>query len=248
MTTTNQAIAIECFSNMLAAAESYHETGSMPDQLQRYGICDNISEFTEGRYVDMVAAVKDNLIRRTPSYSGCYHYPVPADSNDPCDAESAFDNSANKWAGDYGLRRMQQLRELIELCNTKWDEALTGRLSPAKRLGIKVGDFMQDRNGVLFELTCDDGSSNPAFMRLGDTGSNYKDIDKLFPVKDQSNLTGKPRSVKSLVKEADKINAKIAKIEEQMGKLNEQVRELTAQRSNVDVALRVQHKVQRLTK
>jgi hypothetical protein len=248
MTTTNQAIAIECFSNMLAAAESYHETGSMPYQLQRYGICDNISNFAKERTSDMVATVKDNLIRRTPSYSGCYHYPVPADSNDPCDAEGAFDNSDNKWAGAYGLRRMQQLRELIVLCNTEWDEELTTRLSPARRLGIKVGDFMQDRHGNLFELTRDDGSSNPAFMRLGSTESHYKDIDKLFPVKDQSNLTGKPRSVKSLVKEADKINAKIAKIEEQMGKLNEQVRELTAQRSNVDVALRVQHKVQRLTK
>jgi hypothetical protein len=149
-------------------------------------------------------------------------------------------------AGAYGLRRMQQLRELIELCKTDWDEELTTHLSPAKRLGIKAGDFMQDRHGNLFELTQDDGSHNPVFMRLGSTESHYKNIDKLYPVKDKSNLAGKPRSVKSLVKEADKISAQIAKIEAKIAALNEQSRALIVQRSNVDVTLRIQHKVKRI--
>lgn len=158
-----QERAIECFSHMHAAAVNYRETKEPGMIRPGAGICDNIERFTN--HDDEMVYVKDNLIRTLPSYSGAWHYPVKnTDAHD--NAERAWDYTENKWLGDYGANRLEQLGELVEAIKTRWDDNLIIRQSPAYQRGIKVGDIVWHRErNELITFETDDFSADPYFTR-----------------------------------------------------------------------------------
>lgn len=163
VTTVWQQRAIECFSNMHAAAVSYRATKDPGNLRPAAGICDNIERFTSND--DEMVYVKDNLIRTLPSYSGAWHYPVKHTASHES-AERAWDYTENKWLGDYGANRLEQLGELVEAIKTRWDDNLIIRQSPAYQRGIKVGDIVWHRErNELITFETDDFSADPYFTR-----------------------------------------------------------------------------------
>jgi len=137
-----QKRAIDCFQKMHDDAVIYHNGGTTGGLRVASGICDNITRYTD--FDDSMSRVKDNLIRTLPSYSGEYHYPVKGTDEYPS-AERAWDNIHDKWMGEYGASRLVQLGELIEAIKTRWDENLITALSPAQRMGLKIGDLVWHR-------------------------------------------------------------------------------------------------------
>lgn len=79
MSNVHQQHAISTFSTMLSRAIAYRETQEYDSDLfhPKYGICDNICKCSpDDACDDTMQLIKDNVIRRLPSYSGNYHYPV----------------------------------------------------------------------------------------------------------------------------------------------------------------------------
>lgn len=236
-----QRRAVDCFETMYVAADKYRRTGERGSLRYEYGICDNITRFTD--YDDEMTNVKDNLIRSLPSYSGSYHYPVKP-TEDHSSAERAWDYSGNKWEGGYGKNRLDQLGELVEaLKSERWDDELIGKQTPATRLGLKIGDIVwhRDRNELLTFHT-DDGSQDPYFTRPdGDRMSTHLDnIERDIA----GVLTGEPIEVligraKSIIAQREALRLQVVGLEQQMNQLLKDV-------GSIDVELAHTHGVKRI--
>ena len=236
-----QRRAVECFETMYVAADKYRRTGERGSLRYEYGICDNITRFTD--YDDEMTNVKDNLIRSLPSYSGSYHYPVKP-TEDHSSAERAWDHSGNKWQGGYGKNRLDQLGELVEaLKSERWDDELIGKQTPATRLGLKIGDIVwhRDRNELLTFHT-DDGSQDPYFTRPdGDRMSTHLDnIERNI----KQFMTGD--DIATLVQRAKDIDKQRKAIADQIEELEKQARELLKGIGRVDIELAHVHGVKRI--
>lgn len=233
-TPSHKDVAIRELTKLRDAAVEYRSTGVRKDGFEpTYGICSNIEEMCKPYRV--ITNVKNNLICRTPSFSGSYHYPVPG-------GEGAWDRYENKWQGDYGAARLQQLEELLALVHNEWDDKLIKTMSPAERNGFVLGQmYMEVSTGFVWEFTRDDDSANPEFYCPSTSERKYKDLSTMMPVKDT-----KKRTVGSLTKAATRILAKQAKIKAQIEKLQAAVRGLDVELKAVDSALATQHKVKRI--
>lgn len=236
-----QRRAVDCFETMYVAADKYRRTGERGSLRYEYGICDNITRFTD--YDDEMTNVKDNLIRSLPSYSGSYHYPVKP-TEDHSSAERAWDHSGNKWQGGYGKNRLDQLGELVEaLKSERWDDELIGKQTPATRLGLKIGDIVwhRDRNELLTFHT-DDGSQDPYFTRPdGDRMSTHLDnIERNI----KQFMTGD--DIATLVQRAKDIDKQRKAIADQIEELEKQARELLKGIGRVDIELAHVHGVKRI--
>lgn len=235
---TNKAQVLECFQEMLAAAVHYRQHNEKGNLYPEYGICDNIPTFA-GQHVDACTNVKENLIRKTASYSGTYHYPVKGVNGQ--DAGSSFAHHDDKWLGDYGFNRVLQLTELCELIEKEWDDGLMKRLTPCLRMGYKVGDLFMHSDGSQWELIEDDGSAQPYFRRLENNGKRFiclNDVTKMPPEK--------RKTVKAYVKKGNKLEKQILDIEGMILQLQEQRSALASELARNDRALEVNHSVQRV--
>lgn len=255
MYTTLQKQALDCFTTMHTRAVASRNGESMSDSLfyTGYGICDNIGRCKpQGADVDTLSTIKDNLIRRTPSYSGNYHYPVscPNSPNDIDAADSAWGNHNNKWQGAYGANRLKQLEELIELVKTVWDDSLGKDQTPAFRVGLIEGvSIVQWRRepDQMYRFVCDDRSSDPYFERLD--GGDRRSIDlRYITILPMPSVENDSRSVAEFLEaikaEQDQAKAITAQIEA----LKKALSQTSTQIAMLDYGLRTVHKVQRLDK
>lgn len=253
--TTLQKQALDCFVTMYNRAEQVRNGDSISDSLfyVGYGICDNIGRTKPtGASTDTLSTVKDNLIRRTPSYSGNYHYPVscPDNPGDIDAADSAWGNHNNKWTGAYGANRLKQLAELIELVKTVWDDKLGQDQTPAARVGLIEGvSIVQWRRDLehMYRFVADDRSSDPYFERLD--GGDRRSIDlRYITILPMPSVENDSRSVAEFLEaikaEQDQAKAITAQIEA----LKKALSDTSTAIAMLDYGLRTVHKVQRLDK
>lgn len=246
--TVNQRNAVKTFTTMLERAKLYRENGTRESFDPESGICDNISNCRpNGAGYDEMYRVKDNVIRIVPSYSGNYHYPVKHPHGG--DAESAWDDSSNKWSGDYGAQRIIQLEELIEHIKTKWNENLVTNMTPAMQRGIVLMETVCQHvtNGTLWVMQYDDDSSSPYFIPLGNTGREGRTDIRLKDLKILSVSDSKKRSVRSFVNQAKRIEEKRERLEKQIAKLTADMESLRGELALNDYNLSQQHGVKRIT-
>lgn len=238
-----QRMAFNTFQKMYDEVVKHRRGDSSRLNLD-YGICDNIERFAldaNASYQQM-AEVKENLIRTTASWSGDYTYPVKCPNGGS--PSSAFSSSRNKWSGDYGLNRMLQLGEMIEIIKSeKWDDNLVKRLSPAQRNGIALGDVVRwtTDNNSLWVLRYDDQSSSPSFHRLGDE-SYTRDIS----IVDVRKVDNTPKDVSTFLAEIAVKVAEVESLEQQLAKLQAQLKEAKGEVEVLDAGLAIQHKVKRI--
>lgn len=243
-----QQLAINTFQGMYDAAVK-HRNGEPSNLHKDYGICDNIERFSELASANsyQMVELKENLIRLTDIYSGNYNYPVPA--ADGGDAGNAFSNVHNKWEGAYGLNRLTQLGQLIEIIKSdKWNDELIKRKTPAVRNGLEVGDLIQyTRRGdnSLWVFRRDDDSTSPSFHKLGNP-DDYTDLDLTYVVKVDRNKVLVQRPVAEFLSViAEKVQQK-ADIERQIAELQKQLKENQTEIAILDFGLADQHKVKRI--
>lgn len=241
-----QQKAINTFQAMYDDAVAYRE-GRDTRLNGDYGICDNIDRYASraGSYEGQMSEVKENLIRQTASYSGNYTYPVPCP--DGGDASNAFSRHSNKWRGAYGLNRLVQLEQLVELIKTKWDDSMVNRKTPAFRNGLKVGYIVRHtrRENTLWVFRRDDESMAPSFHKLGDK-DDYVDIDLNYVVKVDKDEISKPRAVSEFLSELEAQAKKKADIERQIAELQKALTGVQTDIAMLDYGLADQHKVKRL--
>lgn len=243
--TASQTLAINTFQAMYNAAVA-HRNGEPSDLNTDHGICDNIPHFAESGGADRreMAEVKENLIRTTPSFSGEYTYPVKGVNG--YSPSSSFDIYSDKWAGEYGLNRLNQLGEMITLIKSdKWDDIFTVRQTPAIRNGLRVGDVVTyTTEGKLWVFRDDDGSTNPSFHRIDNPDAyNYLNLSDVVKV-DKDQL--KERTVSEFITViAEKIEEK-ALIEKMIEELQKQLTGINGDVSILDHSLATQHKVKRI--
>ena len=242
-----QQKAINTFQGMYDAAVAHRE-GRESRLNGDYGICDNIDRFASlaGSYESQMSEVKENLIRQTAMYSGNYTYPVPCP--DGGDASSAFSRHSNKWRGDYGLNRLVQLEQLIELIKTKWDDTLVNRKTPAFRNGLKVGDvvrYTRRDTPSFWVFRRDDESMSPSFHKLTDK-DDYTDIDLNYIVKVDKDEICKPRAVSEFLSELEVQASKKVDIERKIAELQKQLTDVQTDIAMLDYGLADQHKVKRI--
>lgn len=234
---TKQQAVLRDLNAIREAAEKYRETGERIGTFRpTWGICDNIAEVgTFGK----TATVKDNLICRTPSFSGEHHYPVPGPEG--CDASTAWDRYDEKWTGEYGDNRLKQLNELIHLVETEWHDNLISRRTPAERLGFVIGQpYVYKTDGSIWVFVRDDDSSDPMFRNTVTGEERWRPLSEMKP-------KPKPvkRSVKAFIRLAEKAEAKKAVAQAKLKELRQQIQELDAEIALLDEGLREQHKVKR---
>lgn len=251
-----QQQALATFTTMLQRAIAYRANPQENDQstfYTGYGICDNISRcMPDSAREERMSLVKDNIIRRLPSYSGNYHYPVKHPNPKPNVTQSqagdmAWSEFSNKWEGAYGAERLQQLMELVDVIRDKWDNKYGERMTPATRVGIipNVTIVRHVDNGDLYTLVSDDDSTDPYFLQVGKNMDQRRSIDlrnvEILPMQE----VGK-RSVKSFINQIKKAAEKRAKLEAQIAELNKQRQLLISQEAVLDYHLGEQHSVKRL--
>ncbi len=251
---TARLVAIEAFSQMLTDAEHGRITGEYRRPFRtNCGICDNISDYVFKvvgdanpychTYHRWINEVKNNLIRRTASWSGDWHYPVPG--VDGKNAEHCWDYSENKWADAYGANRVVQLKELITLVqdDAVWAERLCDEQSAADVLGFKVGSiYMHKQTNKLWKFERDDGSRNPYFRSVANGESDCLYLTDLVAVGD----TFGERSVPEFLADAAAKAAEISEIEQQIKALKSKLKIAQGSLVMLDMALAEQHKVRRL--
>lgn len=245
--TALQQTAINVFQSMYDAAVAYRngETSRLnPD----YGICDNIDRFAtmHGSRESPMSEVKENLIRQTEIYSGNYTYPVPCP--DGGDASAAFSRHGNKWNGPYGLNRLLQLGQLIELIKSdKWVDSMVQRKTPAFRNGLTVGDLVVSSRGIeptFWVFRRDDESMSPSFHKVGDE-NDYTDIDLNYIKKVDKGLV-KERTVAEFLGELEGKAAEKSDIACQIAELQAQLVKVQGDIALLDFSLASQHKVKRI--
>lgn len=240
-----QKLALEILNKILLSAEHYRETGGIINKFHRNdGICYNI-ESMAAHHTHQLLNVKDNLIRQTPSYSGNYHYPV-ANPDGGC-AERCWNDNNCKWDGAYGALRIQQLKELIHLVETQWEPGLIEPRSPARRIGLKVGDtVLRHTDGQILRFVRDDDSSNPAFAFLGkgDHDSFWEHVNNVRKI--VLSEEDRAKSVSQYVDEADTHLAKQKEIREAIAALEKALQDVNASLHLVDYKLAEVHRVRRL--
>ena len=254
---TVQSQALATFNTMRNRAIAHRNGESQSDSLfyTGYGICDNISRCTsDNASSDVMALIKDNVIRRLPSYSGNYHYPVnhPKGSSTQKERSQAADNAwsefNNKWGGEYGALRLAQLEELIEHIENKWDDSLAKEMTPATRVGLVVGvSLVEYRDGTIWRFVRDDNSSDPYFEPVADSG-NQRCLDLRYITILQMEEDTKKRSVAQFLKEIARQAAKRDKLQAQIAELQKQAAEASQRIAMLDYGLGNAHKVQRMGK
>lgn len=248
--TALQALAIKTFETMYEHAVAHREGGES-HLIGTYGICDNISRFSDmasANYSQM-AEVKENLIRTTASYSGDYTYPVKGVNGR--DASNSFSFFDNKWQGEYGLNRLNQLGELVDILKSdKWSDDLVNRQTPAKRHGLKVGDIVKYTHPGRYENTLwvlreDDASRNPSFYRLSDK-DDWTDLSLEYIVKAGEELV-KARSVSEFLSELEAQTKVKEDLDRQIAELTKQLQNVVSGIALLDYGLADQHKVKRIS-
>lgn len=242
-----QQKAINTFQAMYDDAVAYRE-GRDTRLNGDYGICDNIDRYASraGSYESQMSEVKENLIRQTAIYSGNYTYPVPCPEGG--DASTAFSRNSNKWCGDYGLNRLTQLGQLIELIKTQWDDSMVNRKTPAFRNGLVVGDvvrYTRRDEPSFWVFRRDDESMSPSFHKLTDK-DDYTDIDLNYIVKVDKDEICKPRAVSEFLSELEEQAKKKADIERQISELQKALNGVKTDIAMLDYGLADQHKVKRI--
>jgi hypothetical protein len=242
-----QQKAINTFQAMYDDAVAYRE-GRDTRLNGDYGICDNIDRYASraNSYESQMSEVKENLIRQTAMYSGNYTYPVPCPEGG--DASTAFSRNSNKWRGTYGLNRLVQLEQLIELIKTKWDDSMVNRKTPAFRNGLKVGDvvrYTRRDEPSFWVFRRDDESMSPSFHKLTDK-DDYTDIDLNYIVKVDKDEICKPRAVSEFLSELEAQAKKRADIERQIAELQKALKNVQTDIAMLDYGLADQHKVKRI--
>lgn len=256
MSVNYQQMAIETFTRLIERATAYRASGSQDTEKFscRHGICDNIylsmdpETRDRGGNHDKMLLVKDNLIRKVPSFSGAYHYPVKNPNPQPFQsaaaaAEDAWDSSSNKWEGDYGAERLIQAKELLDMVTNKWDDSFVKRMTPAQRVGIVDGVIVQHVDtGVYYTISSDDDTSDPYFREFGeDSGRTCISLSDLKIVK----MDDIPkRSAASLINELNRRVKARKKIEAKLQALQDQIKQMKFDQAGVELALRQQHNVQ----
>lgn len=250
--TDSQQTAINVFQAMYDAAVAYRNgaTDGLAVKLNPdYGICDNIDRFANanGSHETPMSEVKENLIRQTEIYSGNYTYPVPCP--DGGDASNAFSRHGNKWNGPYGLNRLLQLGQLIELIKSgKWDDSMVRRKTPAFRNGLTVGDMVMytRRTDVTYWiLRHDDESTSPSFHRVGDP-TDYSNLDLSY-IRKVDNSVKEERSVSQFLEELKAKQEEQDNIARQIAELQAALTENKSAIALLDFGLAEQHKVKRIS-
>lgn len=248
--TTLQKNAVDVFTMMHTEAVK-HRAGERSRLNASYGICDNIERFVDsvtGASNRQMTEVKENLIRQTAIYSGSYTYPVPCP--DGAEANRAFDRNSDKWVGAYGLNRLTQLEQMIELIKTKWDDSLVNRLTPAVRNGLAVGDVVvftregSRNHGSLFVLRYDDESTSPSFHKIGEP-TDYEDIDLSY-IRKIDNALIVSQSVSEFLAQLEQKAAEEASLKAQIAELQSKLKNVTVEMAVLDYGLATQHKVKRI--
>jgi hypothetical protein len=246
--TALQTLAVNTFQGMYDAAVAYREERS--SRLNGdYGICDNIDRFADmnGANSSQMSEVKENLIRTTASYSGNYTYPVPCPEGG--DASSAFSRASNKWKGAYGLNRLVQLGQMLEIIKSdKWHDGLVKRQTPAQRNGLTVGDivrYTRRSESTFWVLRRDDESMSPSFHKLLDK-DDYTDLDLNYIVKVDKETLYKERPVSEFLEAISVQMALQADLDAQILELQKQRSETANQVAMLDLGLAEQHKVKRI--
>lgn len=247
-----QKVAINTFQAMYEAAAAYRRGEPSPNGCSLngdYGICDNIDRFARasGSSESPMSEVKENFIRQTEIYSGNYTYPVPCP--DGGDASSAFSRHSNKWNGPYGLNRLIQLGQLIELIKSdKWDDSMVRRKTPAFRNGLTVGDivvYTRRTEHTYWVLRHDDESMSPSFHKIGDK-DDYTDLDLNYIKKVNKADTGE-KTVSEFLEELKVKQEEQKEIEKQMAALQALLAANKSAIALLDFGLADQHKVKRLS-
>lgn len=263
MISKHQADAIATFTTMRDRAEEYMLTGVAPSKREFHhgrGICDNIVKATAPHVSDShMINVKNNVIRRLPSFSGAYHYPVKGpecidgDADDMVtEAEISWDNSSDKWAGEYGALRLAQLDELIEYIRTDWSDDLIGEMTSAEQYGMTIGTMVMDkRDGSLWKLHRDDGSREPYFRPADnkdddENGVKYMSLQNV-KVLNVKNVSGE-MTVPEFVQRFDEIKAAMVEKNSLIVRLQNEIAVLRAEQAILDTAMANQHKVKRIDK
>jgi hypothetical protein len=239
-----QTFAINTFQAMYDDAV-LHREGKAHRLCGDYGICDNIPRFAEfaGADTGKMIEVKENLIRQTASYSGDYNYPVKPVNDES--ASNSFSRHGNKWKGEYGLNRLTQLGELIEMLKTHWDDSLVVRQTPATRNGLEVGSLVRytgDNSFWVFRR--DDESMSPSFHRLGDC-NDYTDL-RLEYIKKVDASQIEERSVSEFLEVLTVKIEEQTSIEKQIAELKAKLVSVQSDVSLLDYSLAKQHKVKRI--
>lgn len=250
---SSSAQALSCFNTMLTRAQLV-AAGSEPDGelfCTADGICDNISRCkTNDADSEQLLLIKENLIRRVPSYSGNYHYPVscPENPNNVDAAGYAWSKHSNKWTGAYGANRIKQLEELIHIIEHEWKEEYAKDMTPSQRVGLIEGVSVIKRNSdeKLYRFVRDDRSSDPYFESLAD-GSQVPIDLRHITILSMEPLEGDTRSVADFLAAIEAEQKAKADMERQIAELEQAVAKLASTIVMLDYGLRVNHRVQRLS-
>lgn len=273
-----QLVAFRTFSELHKRAMIYR-TGDVRQEDdvfdKDYGICDNIANSVPPRdelpnegmsrsaYREMVSRIKDNIICQTPSFSGSYSYPVPHPDYLEHDdttvrrrkAESAWDNCSDRWTGEYGLARLNQLKEMIDIIQNKWNDNYAGYMTPAMRHGIdKNSIVMIDDQEGLWKLHRDDESSDPYFQPIeSKDGDGVKHFSLSYVKKIDTNGHYDKLSVPEFLERHDALLAEQAEAEKEVSRIKMLLSQAQANvnkaKSNIavnDYFMGVQHKVRRM--
>jgi hypothetical protein len=246
-----QQTAINTFQAMYDAAAAYRRGEPSPNATSLnpdYGICDNIDRFARanGSTETPMSEVKENFIRQTEVYSGNYTYPVPCPEGG--DASSAFSRNSNKWNGPYGLNRLVQLGQLIELIKSdKWEDSMVKRKTPAFRNGLTVGDivvYTRRSEHTYWVFRRDDESMSPSFHKIGEP-DDYTDLDLNY-VRKVDKVDVRDRTVSEFLAELKVKQEEQETINKQMAELAALLASNKAAIALLDFGLAAQHKVKRL--
>lgn len=243
-----QQQAINTFQSMYDDAVRYRNDGTTRLNAD-YGICDNIERYAEraGARAGHMAEIKENLIRATAIYSGDYTYPVPCPEGGS--ASNAFCRGGNKWKGAYGLNRLTQLGQLIELIKSdRWSDDLIKRMSPAQRNNLQVGDlvrYTRRDEPSFWVFRRDDDSMSPSFYRLGNV-DDYADLDLNHVVKVDREEMFKERPVSEFLSVIAEKSSQAEELKAQMEQLKKQLKAVNDEIAILDFGLGEQHKVKRI--
>lgn len=238
-----QELAITTFQNMIDRATSYRAGEVFSDSTfdAGYGICDNIYKCMPDSLKDYHSSLnnlKNNVIRRLPSYSGEWHYPVKS-ATDGRTAEMEWDSNSNKWQGDYGLNRLNQTIELLEYIKTNWDQKLTTYMTAAQGMGIVVGTHVLcETDNQYYTLDRDDDSRDPYFVPFGEKeGRRSIHLDSVKVI----TFDKEKRSVSSYTNAIRKGIKKQEELQKRMDALQKELNKLKMERLSLDFGLKQQH-------